>query len=98
MELGELLFMLAQKIIGHAESEFNIYRLPATLRPLVMESVKSHYMTAAYDHMIAVKLSEQEVAQDNQKPEADAPKKTRSGTGLDELKKSLDADFRRGDG
>lgn len=95
LELGELLFLVEQKIIGLTDAEFSAYGLPATLRPLVIECVKAHYVTAAYDHMIAVKATAQVGQAEDQKPKSQP--KTRSGEGIDKLKESLDADFGRAD-
>lgn len=88
MELGEYLFAVTQKIIGKAEEVFESSGIPRTIQPVVMQGVQAHFLQAAYDNSIAVKL-----AQDKQPGKKDQEKRTRSGEGLDSLQESLEQDF-----
>lgn len=88
MELGEYLFAVTQKIIGKAEEVFESSGIPRTIQPVVMQGVQAHFLQAAYDNSIAVKL-----VQDKQMDQKDQEKRTRSGEGLDSLQESLEQDF-----
>ena len=90
MELGELLYMVSQRIIGVTEAEFNKANLPRSMQPIVIDSVRAYFLREAYDNAIAVKLAQQ------YKMKTEDPEKRqgkRSGEGLDSLKQSLDQDF-----
>lgn len=56
MELGEIMHAVTARIIAQAEQEMNGSGVPLTLRPIVMECVRAHFATAAYDHLVAVRL------------------------------------------
>lgn len=95
MELGEILFAMSQKIAGYAKTEFDGCGIPLSLRPVIMECASKQIVQDALDNVIAGKFA----AQNTQKPKAAEgqrpEKKTRSGVGIDSLKRSLDEDFGR---
>lgn len=92
MELGEFLYLVSQRIIGVAESEFEKSNLPRSMQPIVIDSVKAYFLQAAYDNTIAVKMAQsnsQNVKPDDQAKET----RRRSGNGLESLQESLKQDF-----
>ena len=92
MEFGEYLFAVTQQIIGKAEEIFESAGIPRTIQPVVMQGVQAHFLQAAYDNAIAIKLAQSQKAKQPETPT------TRSGEGLDSLQQSLDQDFgRRGE-
>lgn len=92
MELGEYLFAVTQKIIGKAEEVFESSGIPRTIQPVVMQGVQAHFLQAAYDNSIAVKLT-QAKQPEKQVYQKDQEERTRSGEGLDSLQESLEQDF-----
>ena len=94
MELGEYLFVVTRQIIGKAEEIFESSGIPRTIQPVVMQGVQAHFLQAAYDNSIAIKLAQ---SQEPEQPGPDQTPTTRSGEGLDSLQQSLDRDFGRGE-
>lgn len=58
MELGEVLFALAQSIIQQAEQEMSTQGIPLSMRPIVIDGVKAYFLNAAYDHLVALRIKE----------------------------------------
>lgn len=90
MEFGEYLFAVTQQIIGKAEEIFESAGIPRTIQPVVMQGVQAHFLQAAYDNAIAIKLAQ---SQKSKQPDPGQTPTTRSGEGLDSLQQSLEQDF-----
>jgi len=58
MEQGEVLYAISQRIIYLAEQEMAAQKIPVSLRPLIMENAKAHFLNAAYDHLVALRIQE----------------------------------------
>ena len=90
MEFGEYLFVVTRQIIGKAEEIFESSGIPRTIQPIVMQGVQAHFLQAAYDNAIAIKLAQ---SQGPKQPGPGKKPETRSGEGLDSLQQSLERDF-----
>lgn len=90
MEFGEYLFVVTQQIIGKAEEIFESAGIPRTIQPIVMQGVQAHFLQAAYDNALAIKLAQ---SQEPKQPGPGKKPETRSGEGLDSLQQSLERDF-----